>query len=114
MSGPQLRKAIPSMPLADIAAGIAHYRDVLGFKINYAQENLGVMDRDAIRILLVPRKQGTASCYIYVRDADALHAELVASGANVLGEPESHPWGLRDFVVLDPEGNELTFGQPFE
>jgi len=32
----------------------------------------------------------------------------------VLGEPESHPWGLRDFVVLDPEGNELTFGQPFE
>ena len=110
----QLRKALPSMPLTDIAAGIAHYRDVLGFTVNYAQDDLGVMDRDSITILLVPRKDGPASCYIYIRDADALHAELVGRGANVQGEPQSHPWGLRDFRVLDPEGNELIFGQTFE
>ncbi len=48
------------------------------------------------------------------RDADAVHAELVAKGANVQGTPVSHPWGLRDFQVLDLEGNRITFGQPFE
>jgi len=110
----QLRKAHPALPLTDIARGIDYYRDVLGFRINYAQHDLGVMDRDAIRLLLVPRTHCPASAYFYVRDADALHAELVSRGANVQGEPVSNPWGLRDFHVLDLEGNELIFGQTFE
>ncbi len=113
----QLRKALPEFPLDDVSAGVAYYRDVLGFKINYAQDNLGVMDRDAVTILLIARTakhQGIGSCYVYVRDADALHAELLAKGANVQGEPISHPWGLRDFQILDLEGNRITFAQTFE
>lgn len=47
-------------------------------------------------------------------DADALYAELRAKGANLQGEPVSHPWGLRDFGVTDLERNRITFGQPFE
>lgn len=49
-----------------------------------------------------------------MRDADALHAELVGRGASVQGAPVSRPWGLRDFRVLDLEGNRITFPQPFE
>jgi uncharacterized glyoxalase superfamily protein PhnB len=49
---------------------------------------------------------------VYVQDADALHAELRAKGARVEGEPVNHPRGLRDFRVLDREGNPITFGQP--
>ena len=49
---------------------------------------------------------------MYVDDADALHVELVNKGANVQGKPISRPWGQREFWVLDPEGNQLTFGQP--
>ena len=41
-------------------------------------------------------------------------AELVGKGANVQGESVSRPLGLREFRVLDPEGNQLIFGQPFE
>jgi len=113
----QLRQIIPSMPNRDVARGIAHYRDVLGFTINFAQENLGVMDRDSVRVLIVKRDDrgvGVGGCYVYVRDIDQLHAELVAKGANVQETPVSHPWGLRDFSVRDDEGNEITFGQTFE
>jgi uncharacterized glyoxalase superfamily protein PhnB len=113
----QLRKSLPEMPLDDVPAGVAYYRDVLGFHINYAQHDLGVMDRDDVTIVLIartPRHTGIGSCYVYVRDADALHAELKSRGANVQGEPVSHPWGLRDFHVLDLAGNQLTFGQTFE
>jgi catechol 2,3-dioxygenase-like lactoylglutathione lyase family enzyme len=113
----QLREALPELPLDDVAAGVAYYRDVLGFHINYAQHDLGVMDRDDVTVLLIartPRHTGIGSCYIYIRDANALHAELLARGANVQGEPVSHPWGLRDFRVLDLEDNQITFGQPFE
>lgn len=113
----QLRHILPELPLADVPAGVAHYRDVLGFRINYAEGNLGVMDRDDITLLLIGKSEqhkGIGSCYVYVRNADALHAELKAKGANVRGTPVSHPWGLRDFQVLDPEGNRITFGETFE
>jgi catechol 2,3-dioxygenase-like lactoylglutathione lyase family enzyme len=113
----QLRRTLPELPLSDIEAGVAHYQDILGFRINYAQGDLGVMDRDDVTLLLIRRDErhgGIGSCYVYVRDADELHAELWARGAMVQGGPISQPWGLREFQVLDPEGNRLTFGQPFE
>jgi hypothetical protein len=39
---------------------------------------------------------------------------LTASGAKVIDASVSQPWGLREFHVEDPEGNQITFGQPFE
>ena len=110
-------KALPVIALDDVPAGVAYYRDVLGFEINYQQDDLGVVDRDKVTLLLAARtnqNKGTGSAYFYVRDADALYAELIAKGAHALGEPVSHPWGLREFHVRDLEGNALKFGQPFE
>ncbi len=114
---PMMRKALPEVPFDDVAAAVAYYRDVLGFHINYQQDDLGVMDRDEITVLLIARTTrhtGIGSLYVYVEDADALYAELRAKGANLQGEPVSQPWGLRQFRVIDIEGNSITFGQPFE
>jgi uncharacterized glyoxalase superfamily protein PhnB len=75
------------------------------------------MDRDDVRLVLIPRTEhhgGIGSAYVYVRDADALHVELCKEGANVQDKPISQPWGLREFRVVDLEGNKITFGQPFE
>jgi predicted enzyme related to lactoylglutathione lyase len=114
---PMMHKTLPELPVVDVGAAVAHYRDVLGFYINHQQDDLGVMDRDEITVLLIPRtdlRPGIGSTYVYVEDADALYSELRAKGANVQGEPVSYPWGLRDFAVLDLDGNRLRFGQPFE
>ena len=114
---PQMRKALPQLPFDDVAAAVVYYRDVLGFRVNYQQLDLGVMDRDDITVLLIARTErhsGIGSAYVYVEDADALYAELQRKNANVEGEPVSHPWGLRDFGVVDFEGNQIRFGQPFE
>ena len=114
--GPMMQKALPCLPVGDVAAAVCYYVDVLGFQINYQQGDLGVMDRDNITVLLVPRGVDPAagSMYVYVRDADALYTELKAKGAKVEGEPVSHPWGLRDFEVVDLDVNDIRFGQPFE
>jgi catechol 2,3-dioxygenase-like lactoylglutathione lyase family enzyme len=114
---PMMRKALPELPFDDVPAAVAYYCDVLGFRINYQQHDLGVMDRDEITVLLIARTErhkGIGSFEVYVEDADALYRELRAKGANLQGEPVSHPWGLRDFRVLDIEGNRITFAQPFE
>jgi len=113
----QLRRVMPELPFTTVASAIVYYRDVLGFQVNYHQSDLGVMDRDGQRVLLIARTAahtGIGSCAFYVADADALFGELQTKGANLQGEPVSQPWGLREFVVLDPEGNRLTFAQPFE
>jgi uncharacterized glyoxalase superfamily protein PhnB len=112
-----LSRIMPELPSDDVPAAVAHYRDVLGFTVNYAQRDLGVMDRDEVRLLLIartPQHRGVGSASFYVRDVDALNAELVRSGADVQGEPVSQPWGLREFKVLDPDRNRLTFAQTFE
>src|SRR3954470_2981346 len=104
----KFERVMPEFPLADVAAGVAYYRDVLGFSVNYQQDGFAVMDRDRARILLITKTgqhKGIVSCYVYVADADALHAELTGKGANVEAAPVSRPWGLREFRVFDPEGN---------
>ena len=90
-----LRQALPELPFDDVPAAIAYYRDVLGFRINYQQDDLGVMDRDAITVLLIartPEHKGIGSFGDYVSNADALYEELLAKGAKILGRPVSHPW----------------------
>jgi catechol 2,3-dioxygenase-like lactoylglutathione lyase family enzyme len=114
---PQCRTIMPELPMNNVEAGVAWYRDVMGFSVNYAQHDIGVMDRDKARVLLIARTDkhtGIGSCYIYVEDADALYTEFRAKGVQIENSPVSQPWGLREFVVFDPEGNRITFGQPFE
>jgi predicted enzyme related to lactoylglutathione lyase len=112
-----MRKIMPELPSDDVPTAVRHYRDVLGFSVNYEQHDIGVLDRDDVRLLVIartPRHTGIGSAYFYVRDADALHSELVRSGADVQCAPVSQPWGLREFAVLDSDGNRLTFAQTFE
>jgi hypothetical protein len=58
--------------------------------------------------------KGIGSFGTYVSDVEALYAEQTAKSARTLGEPVSYPWGLRNFSVLDLEGNRITFSQTFE
>ncbi|WP_348260773.1 VOC family protein [Telmatobacter sp. DSM 110680] len=112
-----IRRALPELPFDNVAAAVDYYRDILGFRINYQQDDLGVMDRDAITVLLIARTEqhkGIGSFGTYVSDVDALYAELLARNAHILGEPVSYPWGLRNFCLLDLEGNRITFSQTFE
>lgn len=51
------------------------------------------------------------SISIQVEDVDALHAELVARGAEV-SSPTTHPWKVRDFGAVDPDGNKIGFCTP--
>ena len=112
-----MSRVMPELPFDDVPAAVKHYRDLLGFVVNYEQDDIGVLDRDEVRVLLVartPQHSGIGSACFYVRDVDALYAEFLRSGAEIQGEPVSQPWGLREFSILDIERNRLTFAQTFE
>jgi len=102
----------------DIAASVAHYRDVLGFTVTFQYGEptfYAVLCRDEVGLHLLAAHQtqrlpGHGGICVFVEDVDALHAELVARGASVLKPPQDYAYGMRDFDVADPDGNQLTFG----
>ena len=48
--------------------------------------------------------------YLFVEDADRLHAEYAARGVEFTRGPANMPWHSREFVVKDCDGRLLAFG----
>ena len=42
---------------------------------------------------------------------DELHARCEAAGATFVSPLTTQPWGMRDFVVADPDGNRIAIGE---
>jgi uncharacterized glyoxalase superfamily protein PhnB len=53
---------------------------------------------------------GRASVYVVVDDPDSLYARAKEAGAEIVMEPTDQPYGSRDFIARDPEGNLWSFG----
>ncbi|MEU2350530.1 VOC family protein [Modestobacter sp. NPDC049651] len=56
-----------------------------------------------------PARPGSAATYLVTDDVDAVHARVVAAGAEVLQELHDAGHG-REFTVRDPEGNLWSVG----
>ena len=53
-----------------------------------------------------PRRHGVV---IEVDDVDALEADLRARGVPIARPTELRPWGTREMILLDPDGQAVTF-----
>jgi Glyoxalase-like domain len=78
--------------------------------------NLAALATGEIEVLLLVPWNGEGappaqSSYVYVEDPDALCAEFEESGADVVDPVASRPYGMRDFVVRDPDGHRFTLGR---
>jgi catechol 2,3-dioxygenase-like lactoylglutathione lyase family enzyme len=114
-SGPKFEGISPWFPVSDVGAALAFYRERLGFELGWtwgeppthANVCRGAID---ISLMLEPATKGGGEAYVYLRGIDAYHAELRARGVDV-GELGDRPYGMRDFALVDPDGNRLVFGQ---
>ncbi|HKU94840.1 MAG TPA: VOC family protein [Vineibacter sp.] len=117
-SEPMMVGAATVFVVRDIAASIAHYRDVLGFDVTFEYGEpiyYACLCRDEVQLHLLAgsgtkRLPGHGGLCIFVRDVDAVHAELAARGANVIKPPADYAYGMRDFDVTDLDGNQITYG----
>jgi uncharacterized glyoxalase superfamily protein PhnB len=72
--------------------------------------------RDDVELHLLAARQtkrlpGNGGICVFVKDVDRLHTDLVARGARLINTPEDRDYGMRDFDVVDLDGNQLTFGK---
>lgn len=111
--------ACPEIPVADLEAGLAWYRDRFGFTVDWADPalELGQVSRGASRFFLSgPGYRrgavhgGPILLWVNLADrraVDALHAEWAAAGVAVEAGPAAKPWKLYEFSAPDPDGNVL-------
>lgn len=114
--------AIPTLPSRSVSATTEFYRR-LGFEGGPHKFNgeYAILRRGAIELHffthrnLVPA-ESSAGCYIRVSDVEAIYRDFLAFALPSTGIPrleklQDKPWGLREFAVVDPEGNLLRIGQ---
>ena len=124
---PQLLRAAPYFPVADLERTAVHYEQVLGFRREYTggtPPEFAILSRDGLAVMLrrvatperiTPNEKqgGTWDVFFWVRDARALHAELRGKGADIVYGPVVQPaYNMEEFAVRDLEGYVLGFGQP--
>jgi len=120
MSDIELTAAIPVLPVDDVSKALAFYRDRLGFETAFEFGPYAGVVRGPISIHLDGGGEANpyphpTCCRIDVRGVDALAAEMEGQGVIHPDEPLADtPFGMRQFSVLDPSGNRITFAEPLQ
>jgi catechol 2,3-dioxygenase-like lactoylglutathione lyase family enzyme len=103
------------------------YRDILGFTVDWGDENtgyaefntgffkLGIFNKGQMNEVISPPEQSENShsedravLVFAVDDVDIVHEYLKANNVNIITPPVNRPnWGLRTAHFRDPDGNLL-------
>lgn len=123
---------IPLLPCSSIDDQIAFY-ETLGFEVTYRQKAPNVyaaLQRGGIEMHFFVMKgydpaASYSTCYVMVADIDPLYADFRARLKQALGRVPTRgiprigalgdmSYGVRQFLMTDPGGNIIRFGQPLE
>lgn len=134
----RMKKAIPALPVVDIANAVKFYEERFGFKSGYHDQGFAKLLRDEVELHLWASCDkgwkyrsiflflkpiwsgaesflaGTSSCRIEVENIDVLYNEYKTQGVLYNKETvvEKTTWGTREFPTLDLHCNLLTFYEP--
>lgn len=99
-------------------ATIHFYVNQLGFELLGDYGNYILVKKEGIEIHFfefvdLDPKQNYGQVYVRVRDIEQVYQALVdrAIPIHPNGHLETKPWGQKEFALLDPDHNLLTFGE---
>jgi catechol 2,3-dioxygenase-like lactoylglutathione lyase family enzyme len=123
--------AEPQLFVADIKASCEFFISKLGFAVAFtygeppfyaqvrrdgARLNLRHIDRPLIDAALRDREEllSASLTVATAEEIEALSAEFQTAGVVFFQTLKREPWGAKDFIVRDPDGNLLLFAGPAE
>jgi uncharacterized glyoxalase superfamily protein PhnB len=108
----------PILSVNDLAQSIGFYRDTLGFNLTWSwgePPDVAAVCRDSVELMLMQRADakpaGASHVSIAASDIDAYYKALVDAGVTVVAPIDDRLYGMRDFRIAYPSGNELSFGE---
>ena len=120
-----IARSVPLIYVDDMLASLVFWRDKLGYELLRAWEPEGQcvwcwLARDSSAVMLQLAEPGQLEplgddilLFFTCDDADALYAELVARGV-APKPPEIAHYGMRQVVIVDPDGRPLCFESPVD
>jgi catechol 2,3-dioxygenase-like lactoylglutathione lyase family enzyme len=110
----EIKDAATVFQVTDIQRSLRYYREVLGFEFDfefgpYAGVHQGGMYLHLCAHDTWKRPLGGGMATVFCDEVDLYHDDVKGRGATIPLAPTYEPYGLRDFVVSDPDGNLLTF-----
>jgi catechol 2,3-dioxygenase-like lactoylglutathione lyase family enzyme len=114
--------AIPILPARSLRETVAFYArlgfegEIMGVNDDYAILTRGDLELHFFAHPEVVPAESHAGCYLRVVDVDAIHRAFAAAALPRHGIPRidvlgDKPWGMREFAVVDENGNLLRIGQ---
>lgn len=108
----------PKLPMRNKAATRHYYVNQLGFEEIGNYEGYLMLKKDSVEIhffefkALNP-KENYGQVYIRTNNIDGLYSYLLERKVEIHpnGKLQTKPWGQKEFALLDPDSNLLTFGQ---
>lgn len=113
----------------DIEKMVRFYRDILGFETDWDGGPFVSFKVEDGGLFMFDRKQFAEAMHQPYRapkgfnltmeiglsvptkaDVDGEYARLMALGVQSVLEPQTQPWGQRNFWISDPEGNYIEVG----
>lgn len=108
----------PKLPMRDKSVTRNYYIDQLDFQEIGNYDGYLMVQKDKIEIHFfefkeLDPKENYGQVYIRTNDIDALYASMLDNKIKIHpnGALKVLPWGQREFALLDPDNNLLTFGQ---
>ncbi|AXT54692.1 VOC family protein [Aquimarina sp. AD1] len=110
----------PKLPMRNKNVTKGFYIDKLGFK-EFGNTNFNeylMIEKDEIQIHFfefkkIDPKKNYGQVYIRTNNIEQLYQTLLSNNVSIHpnGKLEPKPWGQKEFSLLDPDSNLLTFGQ---
>ncbi len=117
----QYEIAIPILPSRSVNDTLAFFQR-LGFdgKV-HSYGDYVILTRGTVELHFFTHKElrpaeSSAGCYIRVSDVESIYrafalAELPRRGIPRQDALEDKPWGMKEFAIVDPDGNLIRIGQ---
>jgi catechol 2,3-dioxygenase-like lactoylglutathione lyase family enzyme len=120
---PRLTGAAPLLYVSDVTRSAHFFCDTLGFTIGFLHGDppfYGEVARDAVRIHLrhvhepaidpaVRESEALLSAFVTVENVRELYRVYLANDAPMAQTLRKEPWGALVFIVVDPDGNWISF-----
>lgn len=109
-----LTRAVPVLPALNIQETIHFFEQHLGFVARHQKDDYGIIRRDAVEIHFwrcadrhLPEN---SSCRILVQGVEQIYRDAVSHGiVHPNAALEAKPWGVREFAIVDVNGNLVWF-----
>jgi uncharacterized glyoxalase superfamily protein PhnB len=111
------KTGVPILAANDIEATLDYYRRVLGFASSWTwgePPTFGSVSWGNVTVMFNLQPEIAAHVrghqhWFEVENVDAMCERHVAHGANIVSPIADKPWGLREYIVEDPNGYHLRF-----